>query len=454
MVNRIKPAYRRDAARFLQLVLYESNKIYALDLCRLYFIDMERVYEDQPLIYHRVDMSTLVRGCHHLRTRLLSHTLGLLDLTPLGDLQWIGFRNDDSGKILHTRVHIFHRTVKDFLLHNTAARSFINTSGLCEEHIRLSIARGLMNHMIMVRLLWGCDGLPDRHFALKLYDQLQEAMQHISCVENSLGAAQSKLMRSLYTYCFELRDPTYQALPIPRSYPGEQRGSLNLYRDFPRSCDPYRWCKRRGQQGVAVDLIGMAASSGMVRYVCEILDLPIAELQTHPEHLSECKSSYSIEEALVTRLSWVNPEWYKMDYSHYRQLLSQYLKWEPQVLSMDQTRRPLNCKTLAETYLLARCCADTFENTASISLITILLRAGANPMVRIESAEDTTRKVLISSAWERWLFYLSWFSKYCLVGNGFHDSSTLDDYRHPLDDLFIATKAFLAQGAHVNYQTV
>lgn len=55
MLTRIKPAYKRDAARFLQLVLYESNPYYSLDLCRLYFIDKERVDRDQPLIYRGVD---------------------------------------------------------------------------------------------------------------------------------------------------------------------------------------------------------------------------------------------------------------------------------------------------------------------------------------------------------------------------------------------------------------
>lgn len=39
MLNRIKPAYRRDAARFLQIVLYGNLYYDGLDLCKLYFID-------------------------------------------------------------------------------------------------------------------------------------------------------------------------------------------------------------------------------------------------------------------------------------------------------------------------------------------------------------------------------------------------------------------------------
>ncbi|KAI4160678.1 MAG: hypothetical protein LQ342_005517 [Letrouitia transgressa] len=330
----------------------------------------------------------------------------------------------------------------------------MDTAGSREEHLRLSIARGITTHMIMVCLLWENDGTLNASYPLNiLYHQLQEAMQQIQCVEHSLGATQSELMRSLYTYSFEPRGQISSAWYVHRSSLSslfKPKGPIIPDETFCHSCDSYRI---RGLQEVAVDLIGMAASSGMVRYVCETLDLPVAKLRNQTKHLSDYKMSYSTEEAFVTRLSWAAPTRCKLDYSRYRQQLSQYLKWEAQVSSTDQTKAPFNCDTLAETYLLACCCADPFDNASSISLITMLLRAGANPMVLIKPAGDTDHEVYTYSAWERWLLYLCWFARYCLEGSKSHDGSTSLGYRQPLDDVFITTKAFLAQGAHVNYQT-
>ncbi|KAL9045142.1 MAG: hypothetical protein Q9214_001778, partial [Letrouitia sp. 1 TL-2023] len=430
MLTRIKPAYRRDAARLLQLMLYISNNHNTLDLCRLYFMDKERVDEDQPLIYHEVDVNTLVEGCHNLKTRLLSHTLGLLDLTPPGSSEVRYYGKDYHDQILHTRVDIFHRTVKDYLLHNTAARSLMDAAESREEHLRLSIARGIATHMITVHLL-GENGLP-LSSRYSPSERLYKAMYQIQHVERLVGVAQTKLMRSLHTYSFKPKGLVISEPP------------------FSQFGGPY---KIHRPQELAFDLIGMAAFSGMVRYVCEILDLPVAELRAHPERLSDCQNSYSTEGAYVTRLSWAGPNRGKLDFSHYRQQLSQYLKWEAQVSSTDQTKAPLNCTTLAETYLLNCSSVDTFGNAGSITLITTLLRAGANPMAQFELAGDMAHNVFKNSAWESWLLSLSCFARYCLVGDGFGNSSASLGYRQLLDDVFITTKAFLAQGAQINYQT-
>ena len=80
ILNRIKPAYRKDAARFLQIVLY--NPFGLLDFFRLYLIDVQRVTQDLPLICDRVEDDDLVQACYALKTRVHSHTLGLVDLTP------------------------------------------------------------------------------------------------------------------------------------------------------------------------------------------------------------------------------------------------------------------------------------------------------------------------------------------------------------------------------------
>ena len=83
MLNGIKPAYRRDAARFIQIVLYFDPPIeVSLDLYTLYFIETQkRVLEDLSFDYEIADERDVVQACHDLRNQLRSHTGGLLDLT-------------------------------------------------------------------------------------------------------------------------------------------------------------------------------------------------------------------------------------------------------------------------------------------------------------------------------------------------------------------------------------
>ncbi|KAL9613033.1 MAG: hypothetical protein Q9167_002423 [Letrouitia subvulpina] len=195
ILARIKPAYRRDASRFLQLVLYEDEyrlSSYSLDLCRLYFIDVDGVNEDQPLVYRKVDKSTLVEGCHSLKTRLLSHTLGLLDLTPPStvkdafSVEDVFDGNDFHHQILRTRVCVIHRTFSDYLRYNSAAKSFMKDAGSCEEHTRLSIARGAFFYLVF--LLMRCNG--ELSAMSETQDQpLMQTMYQIQRVERILGAA-------------------------------------------------------------------------------------------------------------------------------------------------------------------------------------------------------------------------------------------------------------------------
>ena len=84
MLNRIKPAYRRDAARYLQIALHSSDRASdwcwslspTLTLCSLHLIRSQRDFEDASFMYEKVASSEIVLGCETLRTQLSSHTCG------------------------------------------------------------------------------------------------------------------------------------------------------------------------------------------------------------------------------------------------------------------------------------------------------------------------------------------------------------------------------------------
>ena len=433
MLTRIKPAYKRDAARFLQIFLYDSeDSVMSLDLFRLYFIDVQRVGEDLPLVCHKIDDSNLVKACQNLGTKLLSHTVGFLDLTPTKRIDDIYCRRDCYDPILFTRVHIFHRTVKDFLLNNTAAQSFVKAATPAEEHLRLSIARGTLSHLAHLSredggtVTWLLGGLPQVR-------SLRSAMQQISAVERLVRVAQSKLMRSLHAFSF-----------IPKGLVLDLRW---------RGRAPHLTFLIPGPLEASIDLIGMAANCGMVRYVCEILDLPTVGPQSHPQRLSDCQHTYSTDHASVAKLAWANSSQYNLEYSAYRQQLSQYLEWEAHV---DQTAVQVNSTALVETYLLA-CFKESIYamHEGHVALIGVLIHAGANPMVQPELAEGPSNGECIVPPslcfWEQWLTFLHWyaitdFRRTTLVK---HSDSVLP--RLKLDDLFNITKALLFQGADINY---
>ncbi|KAL8724123.1 MAG: hypothetical protein Q9181_006974, partial [Wetmoreana brouardii] len=401
MLNRIKPAYRREAVRFLRIILYESESPWgrgSLDLYRLYFIDRERLAGDQPLSYKTVATSAVVEACQALKTRLLSHTLGLLDVTParVNDRMYL---RGDYDQILLTKVHFHHRTVKEFLLHNTAAKSFMATTGLMEEHVRLCIVRGTLAHLVHVFL--DNDGTSHWFYTLK------SAFQQISSVERLVGAAQSKLMRSLHDY--PLGDES-----LITTY-----GQLSNY---PHMNEP---CIIRGPCRAAVDLIGMAASSGMLRYVCEVLNLPIVESRRSSASLLDFRRFYSTDKAAVADLAWVTPRERCVNPLGYRRWLSERLNWKAYVQEADLTQ------------------------------------AGANPMVRFEPADiafglgENSR--ISGWFWAKWLFFLRHFTRHFLAqdasenpGSG-STPSLLVDTRVTLDEIFDTTKALLAQGANINF---
>ena len=438
MLNRIKPMYRRGAARVLQILLYESETLkghYSLDLFRLYFIEDQQVSEDSPVVCDGVDVKDIVGACYALRTRLISHTGGLLDLAPIGRADET-YVKSHYNKVLFTKISVSHRTVKDFLLHNSAARAFMDAAGVVEEHLRLSIARGTLAHLVHLsdedsdHLYYDVSGAKwQLHYSLY---SLQSAMRQISIVEWLTGAVQLNIMRSLHAYSF-----------LPKGYAKAWNGkfSRSYIIDGPFKSE--------------VDLIGIAASSGMFRYICHVLDLPVDEPQRHPASLSELRLENPADQVVSANLVWNTSSEYELDYSDYRRRLGQSLKWSVREDSQVDSR------PLAETYLLTCCEPSSADpNLAdSLTLIRILLRAGASPMVQVEHATQSSLMEDFSNPcecfWANWLLFLRWFTKANLAGNadgGFGGSSSLSDCvdsRVTLDDVFNTTKALLAQGADI-----
>lgn len=181
ILRRIKPVYRREAIRFLQIVIYAPRVLenyMHLNLYLLYFIEVHRACEDVPLSCSTVDLNGLVKACDALKTRVLSHTLGLLDLVPQKYISLIRFLNEHDNKRSYvgggeydardpkpddadyfradfdltpfTTVLLHHRTVEEFLLHNKEAKAFVAAEGLKEEHLHLSILRGFFAYLVHI----------------------------------------------------------------------------------------------------------------------------------------------------------------------------------------------------------------------------------------------------------------------------------------------------------------
>ena len=150
----------------------------------------------------------------------------------------------------------------------------------------------------------------------------------------------------------------------------------------------------------------------------------------------------------------------KLHCSNYRQQLSEYLKWETHPEAEYQTDTWVDRDTLAETYLLACCELITNRKSVDLTLIHALLRAGANPMVRVEQTsvlgKDASKS--FECFWTSWLRFLQRVNSLSLercAGEEFSDGliqSNSINQPFTLDDVFNTTKTLLAQGADINFQ--
>ena len=436
MLHRIKPAFKRDAAYFFGFAMYNirtggDN----IDLCTLYFSQSQRELKDRPIHYEDIATSELVLACHTLKKRLLSHTAGLLELTPRG----YGTRKDHDP-ILSTAINSIHRTARDFLLENDGAKSFLACNGSTEALVRLSIARGILSQVAHFSqaegksIFDGVEGL--------LYRPFLRSLKQISRAEQIVGEAQTKLMQSL-NYDFLARGYSLSAIKI------NHMSSVGAFMKVEKGV-------------ITIDQVGMAAHAGMTRYVCEQLDLPIKPRNSR-SNFPDLKN-YSGSKQNTALLAWTSecndsPNQNinfttELRSSKYRQALGRYLQWKLDDQVDSQTQVPPQKNMLTESYMLCCCGRRCFD------LARVLLRAGANPMVQVRFTASSIESGIgfdkTGPFWEIWLWYLLDLRLNSLeVPRGFQglklNDQDLED-NITLEDVFDTTKALVANGADINYR--
>ena len=437
VLGRIKRAFRRDAARFLQIVLF-TNDMYGFDLCRLHLISSQQELQDAPFVYENVAMSELTEACRTLETRLLSHTAGFLELTQASKIGSRYCKRKDWDPISFTRVEFIHRTVRDFLMDNNEAKSFLKEYGLSEAQVHLCIARGTLAHLAQHSQ---GDAVPYKDWLHPMLYPFLDVLRHVSEAERLFGCAQSKFIQSL-------------------DYGSLARGHII---DPPRYRYGLRYqafCKDWAR--TLIDMTGMAAAAGMTIYVCEQLGLSVSSTGYNPS-LPDLEK-YSTSRAATATLSWkmldqlpdtsLRGETLSRR-STFRQALSKCLQWEEDTQAKlwpdDQTQ----IHQLAESYILCCCCQRT---SISVDLVRILLKAGANPMVRVRPKSPIPELLvpIVSSFWQSWLEMLLDMRHNYMVANGKSGGLLFekDYFDRPLtvSDIFGVTKALLANGADINYQ--
>ena len=448
MLHRIKSPFKRDAAYFLKVALYQDNDWQnCMDLCRLHFSRSNREGKDAPFSYEKIATNELVVKCQNLETGLRSHTVGLLELTRLNPpllqpLPYIGshpqFRfyrkREDHDPILSTKIDFLHRTTRDFLLENDEAKSFLAQNGSSEAHVRLSIARGTLAQL--AHFSQGEAKFADDVWPHPILYPYHGALSQISKAERLFGAAQARLMRSL-------------------NYESWARGYLVADRYKARSGRTEAYMVE--DPATLIDVVGMAAAVGMTFYVCEQLDLTIQ---------SRCGSfslpdlnKYSGNRATAATLSWsggnqirdiVTGSATRSSSSKYRQGLGECLQWKADHQPSSPTDSPSKKHLLAESYILS-CCTP-----ACLDLVRVLLTAGANPMVRVEPKPVGRHADIVGPFWTSWLAYLRRLHIERLEPTGKSVGFLLNyedkDMHVTMNDVIDVTKGLLARGADINHQ--
>ena len=440
MLHRIKSVFKRDAAYFLQIAIYQdSSDRDHMDLCRLHFCHSQRELKDRPAHYEDIATNELVKACQTLKTRLLSHTAGLLELTPKDKGQRIYKNKNDHDPILFMTINFLHRTARDFLLQNDEAKSFLASYGCSEAQIRLSIARGTLAQV--AHLSQGdpkCVHVED-HQVNPVYYPFLASLVQISKTEQILCAAQTKLMQSL----------NYESLAWGYYVPRTSNSKIS-----------FEAFMIDGGCLNSIDQVGMAAHVGMTRYVCEQLDLPV-ESQSYPSSFPDLSNDSRSIRTTAT-LAWSkltesqSPDIdiaVELRSSRYRQALGRCLQWK----SDDQLGSKANISensSLVETYML--CCCDG----SCLDLAWTLLRAGANPMGevnRVGGSMDGEGSYWTQPFWDKWLHCMTQLRRSSMTADG--GFQRLQPYYHDIEknitskSAFNFTKALLTNGTDINHQS-
>jgi len=456
MLNRIKPVYQRDAARYLQIALHASDRASdwcrslspTLTLCSLHLIYIQRDFEDAPFVYEKVATSEIVLVCETLRTQLLSHTAGLLELTPDAQGHSRFDLRPNNQPLLNMDVNFLHRTVRDFLCCNDKARSFLARNGFTVPQVHLAIARGRLAQL--AQFSDEPESLrpeSDYYFPPPPYYVLGVALQHVSLVERLVGAAQTVMMRSL-TYNSYVRRYCVTDDTVVKRYVSSRKAFMI------------------DEDGTSIDMVGMAAAADMTLYVCDRLGISAASQGDAP-NLSD-PNEYCTNMNNQAQLKWIQPSQsgesyedaeYNLHASSYRQILGKYLRLDSDVPMDSGTKIDTNSETdsrtcslwandaLGETYMLS-CCSQSCQD-----LIRILLHEGANPMAVVAPVNSKNRKQ--RSFWARWLELLDELRNNYIESNGRSGGILLGDTYLNLmltpKTIFDITKALIARGADINF---
>ncbi|KAL8688993.1 MAG: hypothetical protein Q9218_005229 [Villophora microphyllina] len=451
MLNRIKPAYQRNAARFLQITLHTTLgapdygvwRTDRLTLCRLYFIHLQRDFDDRPFSHDKFATSDVAEACRTMRIQLLSHTAGLLELTPKHAPSDDDESEDDESDdllaheepILSTKVAFLHRTARDFLTENEKAKSFLARKGYTMAQVHLAFAKGALAEVAQF------SGQKRSRIA---YNVFLAAMQHISYTERLVGVPQSHLMQSLVEESYLVRYTTAQDV--------QARFLDDAFKEPALMVD---------ENGVLIDVVAIAAKVDMVLYIREQLGIssmsrnPVPDL---PRPANACVKRKTLVQLRSTRPSYsdgsVGKQAHKLDSSSYRQTLRKYFRayFDPVHQSSSEISHPdtegdvaqtvseLTIDTLAETYLLS-CC-----NTSCHETVRTLLHAGANPMVKFISDLKFHPHAKLHCFWGFWLRHIGISFKNRRSGRLRFDEETSGPNLTATTD-YNTTKTLLAYGA-------
>lgn len=454
ILNRIKPAYRCDTAKFLQIALYQNDTFAPslstpLDLCKLHLICSQLYFEheDKEFRYQKRSFKELVEACNVLHTRLLTHTAGLLDLSPkmehsrdsIDGTRIFGEAEDKRDLVLFTRVNFLHRTVVEFLLDNEEAKRFLALHGHHEVQIRLSIARGLLAQALQFsrEIVVACGECPSDHF----FFLFCQAMFQTARAEKIIKAPQITFMKSLryedfargYKVTCRLTDyvPTFNHFPFVQD-----------------------------EAATAIEMMGMAAYAGMKEFVCEERRISTdmngdsfhfpssaeyskrilgeTTLQGTPEGLRVVGGPYFNDRKNRSRSV--------TDLSKHGELLERSIDSPTELMALSQHQIP----HMDETYLLCCCMASVRDlRPAQLALARALLHAGANPMVRIASCP---------SAWYYWceiLNELRWnYMRVYGRSGGLLLRVGREDLQVTFTQILDITKGLLANGADINQDVI
>ncbi|KAL9018751.1 MAG: hypothetical protein Q9185_003981 [Variospora sp. 1 TL-2023] len=436
ILRRIKPAYQRDAARFLQIALHATFDsrdyywpLYRLNLCSLHLINSQHEVADAPFLYERVSQARMIDACKTAQTQLLSHTAGLLELNPSTETYHL---LPSQEPLLMLDVNFLHRSAREFLLQNEEARLFLARQGFAKGQVHVAIARGILALIVQ---------FPEREGPHDSSVFFGLALQHIAIAERMLGAAQSHLMRSLVD-----------------NFQGQLFMVCND--TFPDLAYVTKLNKREDKY--SLDVVGMAAAEDLTLFICEHLGI----LKLPGDHITKLpnRSSYS---PIYVILKWLRPiqrrdaekdQTMQKLSSNYRQALAGSLRMDVHVdHQLDaricspvadlgtQKRLIRDEQALAETHLL-RCC-----NPISSDLIRSLLHAGANPMAEMDP-EYPSGYSITANFWESWLLFLQrTHSDYLKTRMGSPNERETRP-NSTLEVTFEVTKALIAHGADLNMQ--